>query len=122
MGQAKRRFAEGAITGRICLDLLSMAPGLRLDKATFGQPWALNRANRITVLGARTSAAERVYPAIDVHDLPGRGRDPGGDQAHAAARGRLVVARVPAERSPLLLHRLELIEAGNRPGRDCLER
>src|SRR3954454_19689463 len=67
--------------------------------------------------GRYPSGADGVVAAVDVDDLARRRREPVGEQRNDGLRRRTRVADVPSERRPLVPHRLELLEAGNRPRR-----
>ncbi|GIU90933.1 MAG: hypothetical protein KatS3mg010_2032 [Acidimicrobiia bacterium] len=63
-----------------------------------------------------------VEPAVDVHDLAGRGREQVGEQRHARVRDRSGVLHVPAERRPLAPDVLEALEAGDAARGDRADR
>jgi hypothetical protein len=70
-----------------------------------------------------------VHAAVHVDDLAGRRGEPVGQQRRARARDRLRVGDVPAERSAVVPHALEPVEARDRlrghgpqrPGRDQVD-
>src|SRR5690349_21907675 len=86
------------------------------------RPWRTRRTNvtPLTLNGAQRTqrrrlaraclAADRVYSAVGVHDLPGGRGEPVRQQRHAGARGRPRVRDLPAERrsrGPEILERGE---------------